>query len=213
VEEDVLLSVRTRQLARGLRTALGGFLSGGSSRRKITLRSETISLIVSGITLVVVLYQVYRGNQRREFEGPSEERLYREPHFEVPPRVDATFSPSETASSPRSWWQEMLRTTLPTVIGPVITAVGSGVVTILATIRGATLLAIGSFGIAVIGALFAIYFGVRLQFERRQRRLVQEAASAAGDKILEAARVATDRQAEGARRMAEASGSDDKPPL
>jgi hypothetical protein len=92
---------------------------------------------------------------------------------EVPKQEEAD------ASAPRPWWGETLKTTLPTVVAPVVTAAVAGFGSILAAVEGATLLAVGSFGIAMISAVSGVYFGVRRQVEARQQRLLGEAVAKA----------------------------------
>jgi hypothetical protein len=92
---------------------------------------------------------------------------------------------SGSAPTSRSWWQEMLKSMLPTVGGPLITAAGSGFDTILAAANGASVLAAVRFVIAVIAAVVGAYFGSKLQVEPRNvqqagqdtRQILREAAT------------------------------------
>jgi uncharacterized membrane protein YtjA (UPF0391 family) len=100
----------------------------------------------------------------RELEPPSEERQPTERRPEVSNQGEADASP------PLPWWQEMLKSTLPLVITPLVTAAVTGFGSILAASEGAIILAAVSFSIAVIAAVVGVYFGIK----RRDRRMLDE---------------------------------------
>ena len=64
----------------------------------------------------------------------------------------------------------MLKSTLPLVITPLVTAAVTGFGSILAASEGAIILAAVSFSIAVIAAVVGIYFGIK----HRDRRMLDE---------------------------------------
>jgi hypothetical protein len=64
----------------------------------------------------------------------------------------------------------MLKSTLPQVITPLVTAAVSGFGSILAASGAAIILAAVSFSIAVIAAVVGVYFGIK----RRHRRMLDE---------------------------------------
>ena len=64
--------------------------------------------------------------------------------------------------------QEMLKSTLPLVITPLVTAAVTGFGSILAASEGAIILAAVSFSIAVIAEVVGVYFGMK----RRDRQML-----------------------------------------
>ena len=64
----------------------------------------------------------------------------------------------------------MLKSTLPLVITPLVTAAVTGFGSILAASEGSIILAAVSFPIAVIAAVVGVYFGIK----RRDRRMLDE---------------------------------------
>jgi choline-glycine betaine transporter len=100
----------------------------------------------------------------RALEPPSEEHQPAERRPEVSNQGEADASP------PLPWWQEMLKSTLPLVITPLVTAAVTGFGSILAALEGAIILAAVSFSIAVIAELVGVYLGIK----RRDRRMLDE---------------------------------------
>ena len=111
-----------------------------------------------------IIEQLTRANT-----GPSEQRT---------PEGSQPGSADDASLSPPSW-QETLKT-----ITPLGAATVSGLFTVLAAAEGATVVAVVGFVIAVIAAGTGIYFGVRLQVERRQQRLLMEATRKAAEQAL-----------------------------
>jgi hypothetical protein len=119
-------------------------------------------------TIIVQLTQANAAltERMRELEPPAEERHLVERRPEVPKEEPADDTP------PRPWWQETLKTALPTV-APLITAAVSGFGSIFAAAEGAIALAVGSFAIAVTAAVIGGSFGIKLLIEHRERRMQQ----------------------------------------
>jgi hypothetical protein len=86
-------------------------------------------------------------------------------------------APEAPEGVPRPWWGETLKTTLPTVIAPLVTAVLAGLGSILAAAEGATILAAVGFVIGVISAVMAVYFFIMLQVERRRAQQIAAVAA------------------------------------
>jgi hypothetical protein len=100
----------------------------------------------------------------RALEPPSEERQPAERRPEVSNQGEADASP------PLPWWQEMLKSTLPPIITPLVTAAVTRFGSILAASEAAIILAAVSFSIAVTAAVVGVYFGIK----RRHRRISDE---------------------------------------
>jgi hypothetical protein len=88
-------------------------------------------------------------------EPPAEERQPAERRPEVSNQGEADASP------PLPWWQEMLKSTLPPAITPLVTAAVTGFGSILAASEAAIILAAVSFSMAVIAAVVGVYFGIK----------------------------------------------------
>jgi hypothetical protein len=72
-----------------------------------------------------------------------------------------------------TWWEKIAKSTLPAVAGPLATAVVSGFITLLATIEGATVVALFGFAAVVLSVLGLVvglvgtFFGVKASADAR----------------------------------------------